>query len=470
VPLSSGFTSGDLLQYAIRLRRRPAIAYPVLVAAIAAATLTRWLLDGQVVAGPFVTYYPIIIIAALIGGFWTGLVSISVCAVLGWYVFLSAASPLLLETLTASTLLLFFALSLLNVALVTIVNNALIRLSEQERNVRSLVEALPSGVMVINNQGIIAHVNAAAERVFGYPRNDLIGMPALSLVPDRFRVKHRRGFAAYLENPEARGLGRDREFKGKRRDGSEVSIEVGLTPIERSGKRAVVATVIDISERIRAREQETLLTQELQHRTQNLFAVIQAIVGRTLVGELSLNDAKQQLTARLNALAGAHNALTRTAWEGVSLAKLLERELGGIAPNAIAVTGCDILVSPSAAQQFALIFHELATNAFKYGALSLPSGRIAVSGLIKESAETKQFIFRWAECGGPLVPKPARKGFGSSILIEAAQQFGMIVGADFEPRGLIYSLVVPVEDIEASVGQVVPFVRGVAEQSTPTPT
>ena len=423
MPLSSGFNSSDLLNYAIRLRRRPAIAYPVLIGSLAAATFARWLLAGQVVAGPFVTYYPVIIIAALLGGFWTGVVCIACSAVLGWYVFLSAASPLVSDTLTAGSLLLFVTLSLVDVAIAAVVNKAVIRLTEQEKNVRSLVEALPNGVMVINDQGIIANVNIAAERIFGYGRSELIGMHALALVPDRFRDRQHRGLSAYLRNPQPRGLGPNREFKGKRKDGSEVSIEVGLTPIERYGEIAVVATVIDISERMRAREHERLLTQELQHRTQNLFSVIQAIVTRTLVQGQSIEDAKRQLAGRLNALAGVHSPLIRTSSEGMSLADILQGEISEIAPTALSVTGCDVVVNADAAQQFALIVHELTTNAFKYGALSRHEGRITVSGLITETANAKSFSLVWTEQGGPPVTKPTQRGFGSSILLEAAKQF-----------------------------------------------
>lgn len=96
------------------------------------------------------------------------MVSITCSAVLGWYVFLSAASPLMSETLTAGSLLLFVTLSLVDVAIAAIVSKAAIRLTEQEKNVRSPVEALPNGVMVINARGIIANVNVAAERIFGY--------------------------------------------------------------------------------------------------------------------------------------------------------------------------------------------------------------------------------------------------------------------------------------------------------------
>ena len=447
MPLSSGFVSSDILNYAIRLRRRPAIAYPVLIVAILIASLARWLLDGQVVAGPFVTYYPVIIIAALLGGFWTGVVSIACSSVLGGYVFLSTASPLIPHNLSAASLLMFIALALLDVAIASIVNQAVIRLTEQEKNVRSMVEGLPNGIMVISSQGIITSVNAAIERIFQYARSELIGRSVSTLVPDRFRDKHRSAMTAYLKNPQPRGLGPNREFKGKRNDGSEVSVEVGLTPIERYGQRAVVATVIDISERVRLREHEKLLTRELQHRTQNLFSVILAIVGRTLVRGQSIENAKRQLTGRLNALAGAHSNLIGEFAEGVSLAQILQRELGEIAPTAVAVTGCDVPLNADAGQQFALIIHELATNALKYGALSRPDGAVSVSGLVSRTTEAKAFTLVWKERGGPAATKPTRRGFGSLILFESAKQFGMVVEADYPPEGLTYSVSVALEDI-----------------------
>jgi PAS domain S-box-containing protein len=454
--LSSGLDSSHILNYALRLRQRPLIAYPVLIAAIAIATLARWLLDGQTVAGPFVTYYPVIITAALLGGFWTGLVSIVCSGFLGWYVFLAAASPLLARDLSAPSLLTFIILALLDVAIASIVNKAVNRLTEQEKNVRSMVEGLPNGVMVINRQGIITSVNAALEQIFRYTRSELVGLPILTLVPDRFRERHLPGMAAYLKNPQPRGLGPNREFKGKRKDGSEATVEVGLTPIERHGERAVVATVIDITQRIRAQEREKLLARELQHRTQNLFLVIQAIVGRTLVQGQSVEDAKRQLTGRLNALAGAHSSLLGSFSDGVSLAEILHRELSGIAPKAVTVTGCDVVLNADAAQQFALIIHELATNAVKYGALSRAEGRVAVSGLITETADAKTFSLVWTERGGSLVERPTRRGFGSSILFEAAQQFGMVVEADYPPEGLVYSLRIALEDITPLTVQIVP--------------
>lgn len=465
MPLTSGFSGDDLLSYSIRLRSRASVAYPLLIGAIAAATFARWALDGQVVAGPFVTYYPVIIIAALLGGFWIGVVGIASSAVLGWYVFLATAPPLR-ENSSAASLLTFITLALLNVAIVAIVNKAVIRLAEQENNVRSLVEALPSGIIIINGQGLIANVNAAAERIFGYRRSELIGAPVDSLVPDRFRDKHAKGLAAYLSNPQPLGLGPNRQFKGRRKDGSEISVEVGLTPIERYSEVAVVATVIDISERMRAQEHERLLTRELQHRTQNLFSVIQAIVARTMVGGRSLEDAKQQLAGRLNALAGAHSAIMDTNWEGASLVDILKRELGGIAPKAMTISGCELSVNASAAQQFALIFHELTTNAFKYGALSAAGGRVTVAGLTSETAETQEFTLVWTEQGGPQVVEPTRKGFGSSILFEAAKQFGMAIQASYRPEGFVYSLTVALQDIRPRAPQLVPPAAPVSQHST----
>jgi two-component sensor histidine kinase len=155
-------------------------------------------------------------------------------------------------------------------------------------------------------------------------------------------------------------------------------------------------------------------------------------------------------------LAGAQSALLGPSADGASLIKILQTELGGIAPNAISISSCDVIVNAEAAQQFALIVHELATNAFKYGALSRPEGRITVSGQITESAQGKNLKLTWAECGGPPVTKPTRRGFGSSILFEATRQFGMTVEADFKPEGLVYTVSIDLEDIGPSVVHLVP--------------
>ena len=176
---------------------------------------------------------------------------------------------------------------------------------------------------------------------------------------------------------------------------------------------------------------------------------MQAIINRSLSEYRTAAEAKQVITGRLTALARTHAILAETAWEGAPLDEILKRELSGFA-NSVHVTGCDIVANAAAAHQFALIFHELATNALKYGALSVPGGRISVTAEVTQAKGAPQFSLLWNESGGPPITEPARKGFGSVILFETAKQFGMEVTVTYDPGGLKYALRVPLQDIVPS--------------------
>ncbi len=113
----------------------------------------------------------------------------------------------------------------------------------------------------------------------------------------------------------------------------------------------------------------------------------------------------------------------------------------------VSIEGCEIVVTPRAAQQFAMITHELATNALKYGALSVPDGRVSISGKLDRSNGSESFVFSWRETGGPKVSQPTRKGFGSAILVESAEQFGHVT-MKYLPEGLIYQINLDLTAIE----------------------
>ena len=112
------------------------------------------------------------------------------------------------------------------------------------------------------------------------------------------------------------------------------------------------------------------------------------------------------------------------------------------------------MVTPSAAQHFALILHELATNASKYGALSVPHGRITIAGTINGNDVENVFSFRWQESGGPPAAKPLRRGFGSSVLVDAAKAFGEHATLDYAPEGVSYELFVSLSKIQATAASV----------------
>jgi PAS domain S-box-containing protein len=449
MPLSSTVDRYPVIQRALRVRQKPLLAYGVALLSIALATVLRLAMGGQLMVGvPFITYYPAIVVATLLGGFGPGVLSIVLSSAMAWYLFLPPTLTWTIGDQEAISLLLFVILSGINVCVAGMLNATIERVLTQEQNMRVLIESAPNGILVVDEQGTIRRVNSSAERLFGYSRSELLGQNIEVLVPGSAAQIHGAFREAHQRAPSARSMAAGRDLSGHRKDGSEFPVEIGLNPVARNGTRGILATVTDISERKRADDRQQFLIRELQHRTANLFAVIQFIANRSLSEGQSILEARKELNARLEALARAHAILADAAWQGAPLSEVLKRELSAFSDR-LSVEGCELIVNAPAAQQFAMIVHELATNAIKYGALSTKNGHIAVEGRIERNGPDALFLFQWKEMGGPRVATPTRKGFGSIILIDSAKQFGRRVALNYEPDGLSYELLLPVSAIAA---------------------
>jgi len=449
VPFSTAFEDHPVIVHGLRLRRNPTVGYGIAVAIVVVATLVRGLVGDQVVEGlPFITYYPAIIIATLAGGLWPGILAIGLSSTAAVYFFLPPLFGPDLNQREAISLLLFIFMAGINVAIVALLDAAVERIMAQVQNVRVLFEAAPTGIVVVDGRGLIKLVNGSVEKQFGYNRLDLIGKTVEMLVPVAQTAEHRAAREEFLQKPEVRTMGAGRDLSGRRKDGSEFPVEIALNPVGRNGRTAVLATVIDISDRKKAQESQKFIIRELQHRTRNLFAVFMAIATRTVDESKTAAEIKYVLNGRVGALARAYEIVADAAWEGVSLAAVLDREFAGFAKH-MSIAGCDIVVSPSATQQFALIFHELATNALKYGALSTPDGRVSIVGKIDRLVGAGTFSFVWREAGGPVVTAPTRRGFGSVILLDSAKQFGQSVTLEYLRDGVRYELQILLSAIEA---------------------
>jgi PAS domain S-box-containing protein len=450
MPFSPAFKERYLVERVLKARQNPVIAYGTTVILVAVATLIRWAVGGSVIEGlPFITYYPAIVLSTLIGGFWPGILSVVLSAGTAGYLFLPPLSAWPLDQHGAVSLLLFAAIGGINVALVSLLNAAVDHVMAQEQNVRVLIESAPNGIVVVDELGIIKLVNASTETLFGYGRSELLGKKVEVLVPDRKVDEHQALRESFLQAPETRMMGVGRDLSGRRKDGSTFPVEIGLNLISRNGNSAVLATVIDITAHKRALESDKLIIRELQHRTQNLFAVFEVIAARSVDEGKTAAEIKYALNGRLRALARAYTMLADAAWEGASLARILHRQLAGFGER-VNIGGCDIVLAPSATQQFAMIVHELATNALKYGALSTPTGRISIEGKIDRLDRGGTFSFAWKEVGGPPATPPTRKGFGSIILLDTAKQFAESVDLDYTPQGLSYKLQLQISVIQAS--------------------
>jgi PAS domain S-box-containing protein len=196
----------------------------------------------------------------------------------------------------------------------------------------------------------------------------------------------------------------------------------------------------DITERKEAERRQKLLVNELNHRVKNSLTIVQALVRQTLGASESLPVAQEALTARLMALAAAHDVITREDWTGAELAEVVNRSVVSQLdrPERLHAKGPSVMLSPKSALSFSLAFHELVTNAIKYGALVTDGGRIDLSWWLEGPVEARRLRLCWRESGGPEVKAPSRKGFGSRLIERGlAAEIGGAVKLTFEPAGVV---------------------------------
>jgi two-component sensor histidine kinase len=205
----------------------------------------------------------------------------------------------------------------------------------------------------------------------------------------------------------------------------------------------VVAALEQASEELAERSKhQALLLGELSHRVKNVLAVVQALVMRTLADERSTEDARHVLTERLQALSRAHDLLMRSDWKGAPFKDIVSAEVAPYGTR-VEINGPELVIDGKLVQTFALVLHELATNAAKYGSLSNGIGTVAAFWTVDYAGEDGTFKFRWQEKGGPQVGAPTRKGFGSTLL-DGALPADINSCSKFEPTGFVYELDAPV--------------------------
>lgn len=194
-------------------------------------------------------------------------------------------------------------------------------------------------------------------------------------------------------------------------------------------------------ERSAAEARQALLMRELAHRGKNLLAVVQAIATRTLRGERTLDDARKALGGRLQALAKSYDALTDEAVASAQIEDVMAAGLESFGEHVV-MRGPAISVPAKTAQTLSLVVHELATNAVKYGALTVASGRIEIEWKITgDPGAERRFSLAWLESGGPAAMPPARKGFGSVILTTiVGAELKCAPALEYAPQGFRYRL------------------------------
>ena len=233
------------------------------------------------------------------------------------------------------------------------------------------------------------------------------------------------------------------EFRVCRPNG-EIRSCIGVAAGHRDGAGRLArlsGVTVDITERRQAEEHQVLLAREVDHRARNVLAVAQAIVRLTTAD--TIDGYAEAIESRVGALARAHTLLSRSRWEGADLATVAIEELApyrSAAAERATASGPPTMLGPIAAQSLALVLHELATNAVKYGALSVPAGRVALTWELTQS----ELTLRWIERGGPAPRQPERRGYGTRVINGTIEgQLGGKVSFDWQPQGLCCTIVLP---------------------------
>ncbi|MFN3441856.1 MAG: HWE histidine kinase domain-containing protein, partial [Rhizobium rosettiformans] len=212
-------------------------------------------------------------------------------------------------------------------------------------------------------------------------------------------------------------------------------------------------------DRAEAEERIHFILQELVHRTKNILSLVQAMMRQLARGTDDVEEFQRAVSGRLAGLAQSIEALAKQQWGGIPLASLVDLQLTTVVGSIDRVTrqGPELLVNANAVQNLGLVFHELATNSVKYGALSVLEGRLRIEWEILEPSEEdedRQLRLRWIEEHGPPVTPPTRRGFGSTVIERhAASAFVGKVSVDFEEAGLRWTLNAPLSAFVAGTDE-----------------
>jgi PAS domain S-box-containing protein len=322
-------------------------------------------------------------------------------------------------------------------------------LREREQHLIATFESAAIGIAETDAGGRFLRVNEAFCAITGHARDELLKRGLGDVI-------HPEDVAADLEVYKRQVSGVIERFAQERRcvraDGETIWISIAASAVRGPDGRFAYAVhvVRDVSERRAVEARQKLLLDELNHRVKNTLATVQSLAAQTIRGTGAQAAYRETFEARLIALSKAHDLLTRRGWENADLIEVLASELAPYReddPSRIKLAGPPVLLAPRAALTLGMIVHELATNAVKYGALSVAGGNVAIGWTVEpRGAAAPMLQLEWLERGGPPVRSPRRRGFGSRLILRGvATDLDGQAWLDFEPLGLRARMEFPIK-------------------------
>jgi PAS domain S-box-containing protein len=300
-------------------------------------------------------------------------------------------------------------------------------------------------IFTMELDGRITSWSPGAERITGYGLDEAIGMNFEAL----FTASDRSTGQAQLELEKAWGHGRAEDTRWHIRKNGERFWANGVTsPLVDGELNRLVKVMRDETRNRLADEQRILLLNELNHRINNTLVTVQSLVEQTLRASDADRRIREDLTARLMALADAHKLLVDQNWAGADMRAIVEKALLPYETSdkrRLRTDGPDIRLSPQQAVTMALVLHEMTTNAVKYGALSTPDGYVETAWNLHYDEEgARHMTFLWEEKGGPAVAPPQRRGFGTRLIARSlGDDMGGRAEIEYAPQGVRCSVHLP---------------------------
>jgi PAS domain S-box-containing protein len=311
---------------------------------------------------------------------------------------------------------------------------------ESDERYRLILEGVTDyAIMATDLNDEVTIWNAGAQQILGWQASELIGraLPPIWTDLDLASEARQREQANCLASGRSDG-----ERWHRRKDGTAFWAHTLMMPLRTDGGGLIgfLKILRDLTQRRVADEKQALLVNELNHRVKNTLATVQSIAAQTLRSAPSIEQGRAALEERLIALSRTHDVLTRESWEGAELGEIVALAVSpylGADVTRIATAGPSVRLSPRSALAISMALQELATNAAKYGALSVASGRLSIvwsqdGGIVR---------LRWEEADGPTVVRPSRRGFGSRLIERnLAQELGGEARIDFAPTGVVCTI------------------------------
>ncbi|HYY85032.1 MAG TPA: PAS domain S-box protein, partial [Beijerinckiaceae bacterium] len=335
-------------------------------------------------------------------------------------------------------------------------------LRASEGRLRATQDNAAVGIVELDREGRIIYANEAECHLVGYTRDELVGRNFADFThPD-----HQEDIALFRELVSGTRDSYTIEKRYFRKDGSVAWARLSSKAVrDPAGEFLYTVRVVeDITERKQADARQKLLVDELNHRVKNTLTTVQSIAWQTFRQNLPPEVARERFEARLLALSRTHNLLNDSKWEGAALGNILIEELqpyGAGERKRFGLQGPYIHLAPRLAVVLGMAFHELTTNAAKYGALSVPTGSVHVTWRVFSPDEGGEPWIRieWREEGGPPVTPPSRRGFGSRLVSSTVErELAGKLEVRFDPEGLFCAIEVP-------RGRTLPFGAAKAEEA-----